>query len=88
MRFSTILVASLASIGAVDASCFCSPRNGCKCACGHSRLRPDSQWSWHGDGQDGFLGREHCGSGQGRKVASNRNLGGDRFPWKCLYIRC
>ncbi|RDA86512.1 hypothetical protein CP532_2008 [Ophiocordyceps camponoti-leonardi (nom. inval.)] len=70
MRFSTIIIASLTGIGAfVEGSCFCSPRNGCKCGCGHSRLRPDSQWSWHGDGQDGFLGRRgRCGSGEGYKT--------------------
>jgi hypothetical protein len=72
----------------VYASCFCSPRNGCKCACGRNNLEPDSQWNWHGDGQDGFVGNFNCGRREGNKLASNQNLGGGGFGWGCLYIIC
>lgn len=72
----------------VYASCFCSPKNGYKCACEHNDLIPDSQWSWHGDSQDGFLGDFACSPSENRwQVASNKDLGGT-FGWKCLYIKC
>ena len=72
----------------VYASCFCSPKNGCKCACEHNDIVPDDQWSWHGGGQDGYLGNYGCGPNEGYKVASNQNLGGGAFGWRCLYIVC
>jgi hypothetical protein len=70
------------------ASCFCSPLNGCKCACEHNDIVPDSEWSWHGSGQDGYLGNFGCGPDEGYHVASDENLGGGAFGWRCLYIKC
>ncbi|PHH80115.1 hypothetical protein CDD80_2803 [Ophiocordyceps camponoti-rufipedis] len=89
MRFSLFhLTLALSAISSVSGSCFCSPANGCKCNCGHSDLTPDSQYSWRGTGQDGYVGNFNCGPNEGYNLASNQNLGGDGFGWRCLYIKC
>ncbi|KAI9241303.1 MAG: hypothetical protein BYD32DRAFT_406047 [Podila humilis] len=87
MHFKSLLVVSCI-MAAASASQFCSNKYGCFSACGKQSIRPDSQWSWHGDGQDGWVGNYDCGSDNGYKLASNQNLGGGGFGWTCLYIRC
>ncbi|KFH66117.1 hypothetical protein MVEG_08218 [Podila verticillata NRRL 6337] len=87
MHFKSLLVVSC-TMAAASASQFCSNTYGCFSACGKQSIRPDSQWSWHGDGQDGWVGNYDCGSDNGYKLASNQNLGGGGFGWTCLYIRC
>lgn len=79
MRFTAHLTMASAAACAVEASCLCSPRNSCKCACGRSSLLPDGQW------QDGYVGEFNCGPGEGAKLPSNQNLGGGSFNWRCLY---
>lgn len=87
---STQVFAIPCLIAVASASQFCSPRNGCKTACGHNDLVPDDNWSWTGTGQDGFLADfGNCSPSEYRHMlASNQNLGGDSFGWNCLWIKC
>ncbi|KAK5987055.1 hypothetical protein PT974_11172 [Cladobotryum mycophilum] len=90
MKLTAYLTLALVSACAVDAtSCFCTPKNGCKCSCGHSDLVPDSQWSWHGDGQTGLLGAATCSPAQFQyELEPNDDATGGAIDWRCLYIRC